>query len=317
MKANRIYFLVVCLLVSSSLAVAQESFDDKLEKALGLLKKQTEMAAAAVKGEKIYRGACLPCHGVNGDGKGPYYEALNPKPRNFTTGKFKFRTTSSRSVPTDQDLFKTISKGLPGTFMPAWEDLLSEKDRMALVQYIKTFSKRFAVSGDLIERNDVSNQVPYSRDSILKGRKVYKEMECIKCHGDGGRGDGPSAGDLKDDWGYRIRPADLRKSWNFRGGNSRQDIYHRFTGGISGTPMPSIVESFVLDEEIDEIKIKIEDEEELTAEEQKKYDEAMAEIRKKVWHLTNYVRALSRRPGFFYRLFVEDTEVTKQRSGEK
>ncbi|MFQ5605137.1 MAG: c-type cytochrome [bacterium] len=278
---------------------------------------QTEAAAALVRGEQIYRGACAPCHGVNGDGKGPYYEALTPKPRNFTTGKFKFRTTSSRSVPTDQDLFKTISKGLPGTFMPAWEDLLSEKDRMALVQYIKTFSKRFARSGDSFELIEVSNEVPYSRDSIIKGRKVYRDLECAKCHGDEGRGNGPSAKDLEDEWGYPIRPRDLTKSWEFKGGISRKKIYLRLMSGLSGAPMPSMAESFVLDEEIDDIKIKIEDEEELTAEEQQKYDAAMAEIREKVWHLTNFVRSLSGSPSLLYRLFVEDTEVTKQRSEEK
>ncbi len=81
--------------------------------------------------------------------------------------------------------------------------------------------------------------------------------------------------------------------------------------GLSGTPMPSVADSFVFDDEIDEIRIMIEDGEEVTAEQQKKYEEAMAEIRENIWHLTNYVKSLSKNPGLFYRLFVEDTEVTK------
>ncbi|MFQ5866325.1 MAG: c-type cytochrome [bacterium] len=270
-----------------------------------------EGAMAVARGEQVYTRACAPCHGANGDGKGPFSKALFPKPRDFRLGKFKFRTTTSRSLPTDEDIFRTISKGIPGTFMPAWEQLLSEKDRMALVQYIKTFSKRFADSEDSFERIDVSNEVSYSEVSIAKGSKVYVELECASCHGDKGRGHGPSSRDLKDEWGYPIRPPDLTKSWKFKGGDTRKDLYYRFMSGLSGTPMPSVAESFALDEEIQEIQIRIEDGEVVTAEERKRFDEAMAEIRQKVWHLTNYVKSLSKEPGLFYRLFVEDTEVTK------
>ncbi|MFQ5651071.1 MAG: c-type cytochrome [bacterium] len=276
-----------------------------------------ERAFAASRGERIYTRACVPCHGVKGDGKGPFSTPLSPKPRDFTSGKFKFRTTLARSLPSDQDVFKTISEGVPGTFMPAWEDLLSERDRMDLVQYIKTFSKRFSDPRLSVEPINVSNAVPPSEVSIARGREVYEKIECIKCHGNQGRGNGPSAKDLEDDWGYALRPPDLTRSWTFKGGTAREDIYCRFMSGLSGTPMPSVAESFVLDEEVEEIQIKIEDGEEVTPEERQKYDEAMEEIRQSIWHLTNYVKSLSRKPGLFYQLFVEDTEVTKARSVKK
>ncbi len=294
---KRIISLAVCLLILSSQAVAQESFEDQFVAALSLLKKQTEMAAAAVEGKRIYRDACQPCHGENGDGNGLYSKSLSPKPRDFTSGKYKFRTTTSRSLPTDQDILRSISKGIPGTFMPSWENILSEKQRMDLVQYIKTFSKRFADATASFEPIDVTKDVPYSEVSVAKGRKIFEQVECLKCHGNDGRGDGPSAADLKDEWDYAIQTPDLSQSWKFKGGNTRQDIYCRFMSGLSGTPMPSVAESFAFDDEIEEIRIMIEDGEEVTAEQQKKYEEAMAEIRENIWHLTNYVKSLSKNPG--------------------
>ncbi|MFQ5629851.1 MAG: c-type cytochrome [bacterium] len=277
----------------------------------GINLKNVEMARAVIRGEQVYERACTPCHGLNGDGNGPFSGPLSPKPRDFTKGKFKFRTTTSRSLPSDQDLFNTISKGIPGTFMPAWKDLLSEEDRMNVVQYIKTFSPRFTSSVLTIEQIDVSNEIPYSDESAAMGRKFYEVLECVKCHGETGRGDGPSAKDLKDEWGYPLPSRNLTQSWTFRGGNTGFDIYCRLMSGITGAAMPSVAESFNLDDELLEIQIKVEDGEEVTAEEQKRLDAAMAKIRQNIWHLVNYIKSLSRSQSLLHRLFVEDTEVTK------
>ena len=65
----------------------------------------------------------------------------------------------------------------------------------------------------------------------------------MKCHGTLGRGDGPSAPTLVDDWGHPIRPADLAQSWTFRGGSSREDIFRTMSTGLNGTPMPSFLEA--------------------------------------------------------------------------
>ena len=65
----------------------------------------------------------------------------------------------------------------------------------------------------------------------------------MKCHGDLGRGDGPSAPTLTDDLGQPIRAANLTQSWTFRGGSSREDIFRTMTTGLNGTPMPSFVDS--------------------------------------------------------------------------
>jgi DMSO reductase family type II enzyme heme b subunit len=82
-------------------------------------------------------------------------------------------------------------------------------------------------------------------------------------------------------------------SWRFRGGDAVDDLYRRFMSGLAGTPMPSIKDGFPIDMEVEDIQIMIEDEEEISAEQQEKYDDAMREIRVQTWHLANYVRSLS------------------------
>jgi hypothetical protein len=75
------------------------------------------------------------------------------------------------------------------------------------------------------------------------GRQLYQESGCVQCHGTLGRGDGPSAPTLRDDWGHPIRAADLSQSWTFRGGSSREDIFRTMSTGFNGTPMPGFLEA--------------------------------------------------------------------------
>src|SRR5439155_11780489 len=177
---------------------------------------------------------CLQCHGAGGAGDGPASSFAFPKPRNFTTGTFKIRTTASGELPTDKDIFDTISKGMHGTSMPAWEGALSEKDRWALAHYVRTFFPGFADA----KPQPVSFGKPPRVNAALitEGKALFEKMQCAKCHGDQGRGDGPSSAGLVDDWGAHIDAADLTKPWNFRGGPTLRDIFLRFTTGVSGSP---------------------------------------------------------------------------------
>ena len=68
-------------------------------------------------GKAVYDRRCALCHGVEGDGKGAAADLLDPRPRDFTTGVYKIRSTANR-VPSDQDLFRIITDGMPGTSMP-------------------------------------------------------------------------------------------------------------------------------------------------------------------------------------------------------
>ena len=189
-------------------------------------------------GKKVYEWRCAACHGVKGDGKGPGAERLAPKPRNFTTGTYKIRTTEGK-VPSDQDLFRIVTDGMPGTSMPGWA-MLPERDRWSLVAYLKTFApEAFKTPPKAIE---LPREVASSAESIARGKEMYEAIECFKCHGEQGRGDGQSRDELKDDWGEFVPPANLAKRWTFRGGARPVDIATRIANGVAGTPMPAFLE---------------------------------------------------------------------------
>jgi DMSO reductase family type II enzyme heme b subunit len=281
--------------------------------------------AASVAGKSLYIDKCAHCHGIEGAGDGDASENLLPRPRDFTSGLYKIRSTESGNLPTDQDLFEAISNGMPGSSMPAWKGLLSEDERWSLVAHIKTFFEGFEEASPRVI--DLSGKIPYSEESVAKGKEFYAKLGCVECHGVLGRGDGTSAPDLTDEWGFRSWPANMEHSWNFRGSSSTEDIFKRFIGGIAGSPMPAFVSAFRLgltdaeteriialeekDEmteveeaeyaqleekayEYEDIMLRVEEGEEITPDEQKKLDDAMKPIFEKSWHLANYVKSLGR-----------------------
>ena len=282
--------------------------------------------AASEAGKVLYDDKCAHCHGIEGAGDGSAAENLLPRPRDFTRGIYKIRSTESGQLPTDQDLFDIISNGMPGSSMPAWREILTEDARWQLIAHIKTFHDGF--EGAAPRLIDVSGKVPYSEESVAKGKEFYTNLGCVDCHGVVGRGDGTSAPDLTDEWGFRTWPANLWHPWNFRGGATTEAIFKRFVGGIAGSPMPSFVSSFRLgltDDEsarmnelelkmdgdglseaeegeyegleeklfmFEDIMLKVEEGEELTPDEQSKLDTALKPIFEKSWDLANYVKSL-------------------------
>jgi DMSO reductase family type II enzyme heme b subunit len=203
-------------------------------------------AGDATAGKAVYERKCLECHGEKGDGKGPAAELLAPRPRDFTAGLYKIRTTANK-VPTDQDLFRVITDGMPGTSMPSWA-VLPEKDRWNLVAYIKSFAAdKFKEAPKKLE---LPKEVASSAESIKRGKEMFEAIECHKCHGTEGRADGPSRSELKDEWGHPIPPANLTKRWTFRGGSGRTEIATRLANGVLGTPMPAFLDSVEKPEDI-------------------------------------------------------------------
>lgn len=203
-------------------------------------------------GKNVYERRCLGCHGVNGDGNGPAAAFMqHDRPRNFSLGVFKFRLTPSGSLPDDGDLLRTITRGVRGTSMPTWHEL-QEKDRLAVIQYIK-----YHLAAD---RSDASKPYLYfveepakapifigqppkpSMELVKRGHDVWKDAKCWECHGDGGKGDGQKAAGLKDDLGFPIPPANLTTG-QFKSGASVKDIFRTMSTGLSGTPMPSFSDS--------------------------------------------------------------------------
>ncbi len=84
-------------------------------------------------GKKQYETTCASCHGNDGTGDGVASAALNPKPRNF------HQVDGWTNGRTFYDLYKTVNDGVPGTGMAAYE-FLSPEDRVAIIQYIRTFA---------------------------------------------------------------------------------------------------------------------------------------------------------------------------------
>jgi mono/diheme cytochrome c family protein len=93
-------------------------------------------------GQRVYEQRCAVCHGLRGDGEGPRANDLYSRPRDFTRGLYKFRSTPNGSLPADEDIYLTISRGIRGTGMMPW-NRLHEDDRWAVTYYLKTFSERF------------------------------------------------------------------------------------------------------------------------------------------------------------------------------
>ncbi len=237
MKGKVAVFVAVCMVF---LAVAfGESYGDASQAALG---------------KKVYDRRCAFCHGLNGDGNGTaefVYKKDKGKiwklyPRDFTQGVFRFRSTPTGSLPTDEDLMRILTVGIPRSSMPATKDL-SEAEKKAVIAYIKTLSKRWKD-----EEPGVAIPVASKPDwvgtpeSVEKGAQVWKEMKCWECHGDKGKGDGSKSNEIKDDQKRPILPFDFTVG-ALKRGNANEDIYLAYTTGLDGTGMPSYEVS--LDEE--------------------------------------------------------------------
>lgn len=202
-------------------------------------------AAADDPGKPLYDKYCAQCHGAAGDGRGYATARLKPEPRDFTAGKYKFRTTPSGRLPTDDDLRRVIRNGLPYTSMPAWPGF-TDDEVQSVIDYLKTFSTDFQNEEKKAPPIDIPQPPAVTDASVAKGREVYQAQGCAACHGNLGRGDGTSAPTLTDDWGKYTRPADLSQRWTFRGGPTRTDVFRTFSTGLNGTPMPSYFDSLAV-----------------------------------------------------------------------
>ncbi len=191
-------------------------------------------------GRAAYEQHCARCHGVAGKGDGYDAKRLYPRPRDLTEGVFKFRSTATGTAPTDDDLFQTLTNGLPGTGMPDWNHL-DEGVRWQLVDYIKSLSPVFADSPP--EPVNLGADPGPKHVNLVAGKAVYEKLGCAACHGAMGRGNGPSAATLMDNWGRPIRPKDLSEKWSYRGGHAPREIVERMLTGIDGTAMPSYAEA--------------------------------------------------------------------------
>jgi len=181
-------------------------------------------AQEAPAGKATYDRWCAGCHGADGAGAGPGAGAMLPRPRNFTTGRYQIRSTPSGALPTDEDILAVILDGMPGTAMPGWRDRFSDDELRDLVAHLKTFSPFFE-SQPAPEPLPIASAPSASEEALAEGREFYEKIECNKCHGPAGRGNGPSAPTLEDDDDLPVRAADLTENWLFNGGGSVEEIH--------------------------------------------------------------------------------------------
>jgi cytochrome c oxidase cbb3-type subunit 1 len=193
-------------------------------------------------GKAVYMRRCIGCHGEKGDGKGVSARFLDPKPRDFTRGTFKFRSTTGGpfSLPSDEDLFITISHGLWGTAMPPWYEMPA-RERLAVIAYIKTYSDRWtkeSPGAPLI----ISEEPAVTPESIGRGKLQFVQVGCSVCHGAAGKGDGVTASALQDGWGRAIKPANFTLPAGTPGGvklgHDSRHLFITISAGIGGGPMP-------------------------------------------------------------------------------
>jgi mono/diheme cytochrome c family protein len=222
-------------------------------------------------GHQVYTKQCAGCHGTTGDGKGPAGAFLNPPPRDYRNGVFKFTSTPRGSKPRREDLRRILKYGAKGTSMPAFR-FLPDEEAEAVLDYVQVLAARGQLEIDLIreatdeldEGDDFDPETvaeyvqgisdswdraegelirpltvdpPRTADTIHQGAVAFAEFSCVKCHGPNARGR-KSADVGQDIWGRTAYPANLAMGM-LHGGRRPVDIYRRIYSGINGTPMPS------------------------------------------------------------------------------
>ena len=212
---------------------------------------------------ELYRQQCLHCHGVEGGGNGPTAQFLDPRPRDFRKGIFKFTAMKDRAQPRRRDLYRVLEEGVSGTAMPSYRRF-SRAQLEGLVDYTRLLSMRGMVELDLAATYELDEAIPaeYVLESyketfgkwrrseeeaeelvitfdgeipqptpqiIARGRELFmddKIVKCYSCHGPAGRGDGSSA------WTVDPKTGEVREAYQDEWGqpirprNLTQGIFH-------------------------------------------------------------------------------------------
>jgi cytochrome c oxidase cbb3-type subunit 2 len=185
-------------------------------------------------GRSLYQSRCAGCHGEQGDGAGRHAARLSVAPTNFSRGVYKLRSTPTGSLPTDADLFMTLTRGMHGTPMLPWT-ALTERERWALVLQLKSFSVRFRE-----EKPAPAIRIPHppKEDALLRqrGAELYGKLMCARCHGDAGAGDGAAARAYEGPLDGNVHARDFTRG-RFLRGAEMEDLYLTLRTGLEGTPM--------------------------------------------------------------------------------
>lgn len=192
-----------------------------------------------LRGRYVYERNCRICHGRWGDGKGELAVGMSPKPRQLTSGIFKFRSTPTGSLPTDEDLLRTLRRGIANSSMPSFA-ALPERDLISVVIYVKTLSSRWRSAANYAEPIRLPTEPGWLQggESFETHRVAGAALfvsNCQPCHG------GQATG-LRDFWDEPCPPPSL-ESTGLKCGPELVDVYRTLVTGLDGTPMPSFREA--------------------------------------------------------------------------
>src|SRR5436190_10316157 len=129
-----------------------------------------DLAADVPLGRRVDAQRCAVCHGPDGRGNGPAAPSLIPRPRDFTLGLFKYKSTVRNEPPTDDDLLRVVKTGLTASAMPAFGDLLTDEEIRAVAAEVKRFAR---ISDGVANPVVVPASEPTDETSIVRGRALY------------------------------------------------------------------------------------------------------------------------------------------------
>lgn len=182
-------------------------------------------------GARVFAQRCAVCHGPEGKGNGPAAPSLHPRPRDFTAGDLKYRTTPAGTPPSAADILRTVRQGLPASAMPYFRDILGDEEQRAVVEHVRSL---MGAAGPDVAPVRVSPRVPPDAASVRRGEALYRSG-CASCHG----ADLLGGEAFQDVPGSRVRARDLTAPWTFRGGSDPEQLWLRLTTGMTPGPMPS------------------------------------------------------------------------------
>ncbi|MEX0978682.1 MAG: cytochrome c [Pirellulales bacterium] len=221
---------------------------------------------ALERGQALYQQHCSVCHGPYGRGNGPATREwyTGNYPRNFWYGKYKSRTTEYGTLPTDFDLYRTLTRGLYGSTMPSFRHL-SERDRWSLVQFIKSLATFYDEFDETVVNLfdprskpflphplEIEVEPPVTLESVTRGRILFIEQGCVSCHQEKKAkpvGLGRSEGNFNwyDEMNRPIQHSRDLTTGVFRAGAAASDVYRIISGGPNLGPMPNYLKLPVQD----------------------------------------------------------------------
>jgi mono/diheme cytochrome c family protein len=211
--------------------------DAELESLVSYLSTLDYKLASDSDGPKLYETYCVSCHGEKMDGEGPMAAMLDPLPRTF---KYQF-------VASYEDRFKnSIQNGIQGTSMPAWKNILGDKEIDTLIAYIEKKSledapetyKRMQVSlpkvGDDERRDYKDKGIVIQPGDPKEGYEAFQK-HCTSCHGKLANGKGPNAYALEHPLPRNL----INKEFLNQPSVTDERLYQSILLGVAGTPMPA------------------------------------------------------------------------------